>query len=182
MPAITRRPVTIRQFLNIDDLEKVVNQQIGLASCTVVWKKKCFDNIRFIEILAYAEEWECYLRIIAENYKGIIIDNILYYNRKHSNSNTNEFYRNNPIRRASKKEAVLLVVQNLNEKKILTTAILKHFVVQSAAFREFHLFQSIMATLNLRWAQKLKWQIFYITLPLQFAVSRSLKKIKKLLR
>ena len=36
-----------------------ITQQIGLASCTVLWDKKCFETIRFKEELLYAEEWEC---------------------------------------------------------------------------------------------------------------------------
>ena len=66
-------PIAIIKSLTKVDIEKVVTQEIGLASCTVLWKKHCFDKIRFNEKLLYAEEWECYARIISENFKGIII-------------------------------------------------------------------------------------------------------------
>jgi GalNAc5-diNAcBac-PP-undecaprenol beta-1,3-glucosyltransferase len=178
-PIIENHPTTIQQNLLKDDIEKVVTQKIGLASCTILWKKDCFDKNRFDESLLYAEEWECYIRLISKDFKGVIISNVLYYNRKHPNSNTAEFYRDNPIRRASKKDAIILVIINLKEKELLSYSILRYFVKMALEFKEYELFNQILKVLELTPFEKLKWQLFYFTLPLRLFVYKIKTSIKK---
>ena len=130
-PSIENNPIAIVESLTKTDILKVVTQEIGLASCTVLWKKHCFDTIRFNENLFYAEEWECYIRLITNGFSGIMIDNILYYNRKHANSNTSEFYNNNFIRRESYTKAILLVIQNLKQRQLLSYSLKRYFISKS---------------------------------------------------
>lgn len=165
----------ILQKINADNLYDVVTQQIGLASCTVLWDKKCFETIRFKEELLYAEEWECYIRIISSGFEGVIISNTLYFNRKHPNSNTAEFYSNNPIRKKSKSDAILLVISNLKDKKIVTNQFLRHFIQMAYDYKEFNLFASIITTLRISGFIKLKWQVFYVFFPVRLYLY-SLKK------
>lgn len=178
-PLIKSNPIAIVQLLSKADTEKIITQEIGLASCTVLWKKQCFDLTRFNESLLYAEEWECYSRIIAENFKGIIIDNVLYYNRKHPESNTGEFYRNNSIMRESFMKAVLLVVQNLKEKELLSASLKRYFVTLSKDFAEYNLFNAILNVLDLPTFEKLKWQFFYISYPMRLPIYKIKKALKK---
>lgn len=178
-PTIETKPIAIKQYLTKASIEKIITQEIGLASCTVMWKKQCFDNCRFNENLLYAEEWECYSRLMTEDFKGVIIDNILYYNRKHPNSNTGEFYTHNPIRRASKKDAILLVVQNLKEKHLLSDSLLRYFVQLSLGFKEYHLFSQLLQIAKQTLFEKVTWQLFYFTLPLRLFLFGKWKKIKK---
>lgn len=181
-PKIGSDPITIRRYLSKDDIENIVTQKIGLASCTVMWKRKCFENCRFNESLQYAEEWECYSRLMTENFKGVIIDNILYYNRKHPQSNTGEFNRNNPIRRKSYTKAILLVVGNLKEKQLLSSFLKRYFVTVSKDFAEYNLFKAILNDLELSTFEKIKWQVFYSTyrmrLPI-YKIKKALQKIKQ---
>jgi GalNAc5-diNAcBac-PP-undecaprenol beta-1,3-glucosyltransferase len=159
------KPITIQQNLTLNDIEKVVNQKIGLASCTVLWKKKCFEKVRFNENLLYAEEWECYSRLISEKFNGIIISNVLYYNRKHANSNTGAFNEKNPVLRASYVNALLLIVINLKEKKLLTNNLKRYFISISRDYKEFNLFKALLNTLGLSKFEKFRWQFFYTTFP-----------------
>ncbi len=175
-PKISNIPIIIKGWLTKEDIEKIITQEIGLASCTVLWKKECFATIRFTEALMYAEEWECYSRIISENFKGIIISNVLYYNRKHFNSNTGEFYNNNYIRRKSYGEAMSLVVQNLKEKQLLSNSMIRYFIAKSIEFKEYNLFKKILNILDLPTFEKVKWQLLYITLPWRLIIY----KIKKI--
>lgn len=112
------------------DLEKMVTGEVPFASCTVLWSRKCFENFRFNENLMYAEEWECYTRILSEGFEGISIDQILYYNRKHSKSNTAEFWENAPQRMGSYIEAALEII-NVLQKKNLFTPNLKRFFLRT---------------------------------------------------
>lgn len=179
-PLIENYPIKIVKPLTKGDIEKIVTQEIGLASCTVLWKKDCFESIRFNENLLYAEEWECYSRIISENFSGIIISNILYYNRKHPVSNTGEFYSNNPVRRKSYAEAILLVVQNLKEKQLLSTSLKKYFITLSRDFREYNLFEEVIIVMDLPKFKKRLWQFFYFSYPIRFPIYKIKKAFQKL--
>lgn len=168
----------IMQKFSIADIAKVVTQEIGLASCTVLWKKSCYHTIRFNENLLYAEEWECYLRILSENYTGVIVNSILYYNRKHEDSNTGEYYCNNPVRRESYVNAILLVVENLNKKQLLTASLKRYFVTLSRDFSEYNLFNTILNDMDLPIFEKLKWQLFHLSYPIRLPFYK-LKKLYK---
>lgn len=181
-PVFKSYPIEIVKSLNRDDFEKVVTQEIALASCTVLWKKKCFETIRFNETLLYAEEWECYIRIIAENFKGIIISNVLYYNRKHAQSNTGEYIRKSPLRRASNATAILLVVQNLKKKGLLTYSLKRYFIIKTHYLREHLSLVSMLDSFEIPIFETWKWQFFYFILPLRlfiYKIKNSLNQARK---
>lgn len=178
-PVLNEAIVKKIELLTKKDIAKIITQEIGLASCTVLWKKKCFEKNRFNEDLQYAEEWECYSRIISEGFNGVVIDTILYYNRKHAKSNTAEFYKNNSIRRTSYAEAILLVFNNLVEYELLTKKLLHYFIQLSLNFKEYKLFQQLLISSQLSKFKKLKWHFFYFSLPLRLFVYGKWKIIKK---
>lgn len=112
----------------VKDLEKMITGTIPFASCCVMWDVKCFENHRFNEDLMYAEEWECYSRILADGFEGVSIDKVLYYNRKHSLSNTGEYKRKDPIRLNSQILAAKLVLDHLHRKKLFNQRLEKFFL------------------------------------------------------
>jgi len=164
--------------VTIKDIQDIVTQKIGLASCTVLWKRRCFIDNKFNEELLYAEEWECYIRLITNGFNGIMIDNVLYYNRKHSNSNTGEFFNNNPSRRESYTRAILLVIQNLKQKQLLTYSLKRYFIAKSIDFMEYNLFMKIMKILDLSSLEKVQWQIFFKLLPFRLIIHKNKKIIE----
>ncbi|RZJ46812.1 MAG: glycosyltransferase family 2 protein, partial [Flavobacterium sp.] len=166
-PVIEKCATSLKKELTKKDIEKIITQEIGLASCTVMWRRECFNHIRFNENLLYAEEWECYSRIISEGFKGVIIDSVLYYNRKHSNSNTGEFYNNNPARKKSKKEAAVLIIENLTKKQLVTDSLTRYFITLSLDYKEYNLFHEILKILNLPFSKKIKCQVYYRSYPLR---------------
>ena len=176
-PVFQFQMVQNRTSLSDKDIESVLTQKIGMASCTVLWSKKCFESIRFREELLYAEEWECYSRIIMNGFRGLIIDSVLYFNRKHPNSNTAEFYRNNTIRKTSKKDAILLVIGNLKNKGFLTNSLIRYFIQMSLQFKEFNLFKSILAEAKMSNVEQIKWLVFYKLLPLRLFLHKFKKQL-----
>jgi glycosyltransferase involved in cell wall biosynthesis len=152
-------------YIDQKDIDRMLKNELQFNSCAVMWKKKCFLDNRFVEHLMYAEEWELYSRIVSNGFYGISINKILFYGRKHPNSNTGEFYRNDSIRRASYKEAILLVIKNLKEKKLLSYSLLRYFIQVSLDFKEFNLFNMIIDILSMSKFEKFKWQLFYYILP-----------------
>jgi GalNAc5-diNAcBac-PP-undecaprenol beta-1,3-glucosyltransferase len=164
--------------ITIADIQDIVTQKIGLASCTILWNRRCFIDNKFNEELLYAEEWECYIRLITSGFSGVMIDNILYYNRKHLNSNTGEFFDNNPLRRESYARAILLVIQNLKQKQLLTYSLKRYFIAKSIDFKEYNLFMKILMTLDLSGLEKVQWQIFFKLLPFRLMVYKHKKTIQ----
>jgi glycosyltransferase involved in cell wall biosynthesis len=163
-------------FIDVNDIAKILKNELPFNSCSVMWKAYCFSENRFEENLLYAEEWELYSRIISLGFKGISIDKCLFYGRKHSNSNTGEFYSDNPIRRESFTKAILLVTQNLKEKQLLTCALKRYFITLSLGFQEYNLFEKILKIMDLPTFEKIKWKLFYVTLPLRLYVYRIKKR------
>jgi glycosyltransferase involved in cell wall biosynthesis len=93
------------KFTDKSHLFNFVSHNISMASPTVMWKSKVFDQHIYKEDLMYAEEWEVYSRIIASGARGAVSDVPLYYARKHASSNTGEFWNNNPVRVKSNEDA-----------------------------------------------------------------------------
>src|SRR5690606_22114033 len=140
-----------------DLLENAITQKKPFASCTVLWKKECFEKNVFNEDLMYAEEWECYQRILSNKCKGVIIDKVLYYNRKHDKSNTGEFWKGDKVRVDSRKEAIKLVVENLYNKKLLSPSLFKYLINYAISFRDYEMVKNILTITN----QERKLRLFY---------------------
>ena len=166
-------------YIDKKDIQKMLNNELQFNSCAVMWKKVCFKENRFVETLMYVEEWELYSRIVSSGFIGISINKCLFYGRKHPESNTGEFYRDNPVRRASYADAILLVVKNLKEKNLLTYSLKRYFIAFSIDFEEYNLFRNILNVLDLPTFEKVKWQLFYAILPLRLRVHRIKKELKR---
>ncbi|MFV5694958.1 glycosyltransferase family 2 protein [Flavobacterium sp. LB3P122] len=165
-------------FIDKSHIEKIINNELPINTCSVIWKKKSLGFEKFSNELLYAEEWEYYSRLVSNGLKGININKVLIYARKHSCSQTHEFNCNNYIRVEAKKEAALLIVKNLAAKKMLTYSLKRYFICLSIGFKEYNLFEQIISTIQISSVEKIKWQIFYTILPLRL----SLYKIKKAIK
>ena len=162
-----------------NDVEKMLKNDLPFNSCAVMWKKECFEKNRFVETLMYAEEWELYSRIVSSGYNGISIDKCLFYGRKHQNSNTGEFYNDNPIRRKSYVDAILNVIENLKSKNLLSNSIIRYFLLIAINFKEFNLSKKIISILELTTFQRIKWTVLYNFWTLKKPLYRIKKKLLK---
>lgn len=131
-------------------LEKMITGEFALASCTVLWRNDCFKNVRFNETLMYAEEWECYQRILSNQIgvQGTSIERFLYFNRKHQKSNTGEFWEHNPLRVQSKKKAIKLIVENLYTKHLFSRKLLTYLAGLAISYRDVNLLNEILNISN----------------------------------
>ena len=164
-------------FIGVEDIEKVLRYELPFNSCAIMWEKECFEKSKFNEKISYADEWELYTRILSTGIKGISIDKCLFFGRKHPDSITGEFYRDDLKRRRSYFEAILLVVRNLKEKELLTKSLIRHFIQMSLDFKEFCLFNEILDLLDLSGPNELKWKLFYKTLPIRLKLYWIWKKL-----
>lgn len=166
-------------YIDKNDIMKMLTNDLQFNSCSVMWKKECFENERFNVRISFGDEWELYSRIISKGFKGISISKCLFYGRKHPDSITGEYYRKDQIRRESFAEAIVLVIKNLKEKKLLSYSIIRYFVVTSFNFKEFNLFKKIIETLNLSLVNRIKWKLFYSSLHVRLPFYRIKAKYKK---
>lgn len=109
-------------------IHKIVTNELPFACCTVMWRRKVLGEMRFNEKLSYAEEWEYYIRILVKGIKGASLNTELYYNRKHSNSNTGQFWAYNAERRRSNIAAVLKTIETLHLNNLLNAYLNKYFM------------------------------------------------------
>ncbi len=157
---ILLRPVSVK------DIEEVVTGKLAFASCCVMWKNRCFKDHRFNESLMYAEEWECYLRILSSGFTGVSIDNVLYYNRKHTNSNTGQFWKKDPDRRNSYYEAIQLVIRELHFKKMLTPNLIKWFFRLGLTLRNREIIDTVLNYSGRGFIYKFSYKMGYKIYPL----------------
>lgn len=153
------------KIFKCSDLDKMIIGRIPFASCCVLWDKKCFENIRFNENLMYAEEWECYSRILSTGYKGLLIDEVLYYNRKHRNSNTGEFYRKDKKRLSSKITGSNLIIKHLGEKKLLSNRLKKFFIQLGFQLKSLEIIDNTLHYSGAGFFEKLKYKIGFKAYP-----------------
>ena len=152
-------------LFKIDALDKMITGEIPFASCCVLWSKKCFELLRFNEGLMYAEEWECYSRILSKDLTGVSIKEILYFNRKHPKSNTGEFQNNNSVRKKSKIKATQLIIENLASKNLLTPRLKKFFIRLGFNLKSFEIIEKILQASSASQIERLKYKLGFIFYP-----------------
>lgn len=152
-------------FIDNRDINKILRNEIQFNSCQVMWTRESFANHRYTEHLKYAEEWEVYARVLSSIGKGISINKTLYYGRKHLNSVTGDFNTKNLDSIKSYTDAIVLVLENLRNKKMLSDEIIRYFVQISLNYKKHKLFKRILKTLDLSKKEKFRWMIYYKILP-----------------
>jgi GalNAc5-diNAcBac-PP-undecaprenol beta-1,3-glucosyltransferase len=156
--------------LGIKDLEDIITNRIPFNSCQVLWKRSCFKSRRFNEELMYAEEWELYSRILMDGLKGISIEKVLLFARKHEKSNTGEYRLNDPVRKSSMKLAIKLVFQELRNKKLLSQLLKKFFIQAAFNMKDYKLLRFILNTGGFQeykiWTYKLIYKFYPLIRPL----------------
>lgn len=125
------------------DVGKMISGALPFNSCAVMWQKECLVSNLFQEDLMFAEEWECYSRILMDGAKGVSLNKVLFYGRKHSKSNTGEFQSKNPVRIQSKIDAACAIISNLNNNNLLDYTIAKYFVALSKRLQAPRIFDHL---------------------------------------
>lgn len=134
--------------ITISNLEAIIKNNLPFNSCAIMWKKECFEGNRFVESLMYAEEWELYTRIISQGFEGISINKVLFFGRKHAQSNTGEYYKKDEVRVQSKIQALILIIRNLKDKDLLSESIKKYFIHYSYGFYSSKLLSQVLTLMN----------------------------------
>lgn len=162
--------------LDINNLEDIVTGKIPFNSCQIMWLRDCFEGERFDESLMYAEEWELYQRILSKGIKGITINKVLYFGRKHPKSNTGEFWGGNQIRQVSNTKAIKLVIKNLQSKDLLSESFMRYFIQMSFFYKNKSIFHYLLEISRPSYFVKLKYELFFSFYPILVLGHRAKKK------
>ncbi|SFN33180.1 glycosyltransferase family 2 protein [Salegentibacter flavus] len=154
----------VTQF-GIGDLNDMVTGKIPFASCCVMWDRRCFAKERFNEDLMYAEEWECYSRILSQGFKGITTDAVLYFNRKHANSNTGHFQNKDPEKIKSKIKASELIIENLASKNLFSSALKNYFIRLGFQLNSKRIIEKALRYSEAGLLERMKYKFGYFAYP-----------------
>ncbi|WP_084839912.1 glycosyltransferase family 2 protein [Zunongwangia atlantica] len=158
--------------LNRSVIQDMVIQKIPFNSCQVMWRKKCFEGNKFNESLMFAEEWECYSRILMQKeISGVSLEKVLFYARKHENSNTGEYLSKNKLRLNSKEEACRQVISNLKQNGLFNKTVQKHFLQLAFRIGSFKVLSHTLQKGDYNYLEQIK----YLTGFLIYPVLRKLK-------
>jgi glycosyltransferase involved in cell wall biosynthesis len=169
-----------KYFIDFLKLHELITYKIAIASCTVIWKKS-FLNERFNESLQYAEEWEFYNRLFIKNklFKGIAVNNILYYNRKHPISNTADFYNGNKLRIESHSNAAASLLSTYNNfipsKNFQTINYLLNILIKN---RSKKLYQECVIKTYSSLFTRIRYLLFYFIFPVYYPMYSYIKNDK----
>lgn len=148
-----------------DDLEKMITNKLPFNTCAVVWKRSCFTDEKFNEELFYSDEWECYQRVLSNGSKGISINKVLLFARKHAASSTHNFLNSTPKYLNSTRKAMKLVIQNLYEKERLSPELVRYFIRKGFALNDKSIIKEILNKTNAKTRVKLKYNLGYMFYP-----------------
>lgn len=163
----TNDPVNTKSEINKWNLGDILDNKISMASCTVMWKKFCFAEDRFMEDLSYAEEWELYSRLISMGFQGISLSNVFYYNRKHPESNTGRYFSGDIDKRFAMSKAIIAVFHNLQKNDLLNRELMRFLINKSYQFKEFSTFENILSKYSAGLGQKLFWRLYFLIMPMR---------------
>ena len=149
----------------INQLEEMITNQIPFNSCQVLWKKASLKNMRYNESLMFSEEWEFYSRLLLTGMNGISIEKVLYFGRKHANSNTGEFQRKDKGRLHSKVEAAKQVLENLARARKLSKKLEKHFIRLAFSLKSYNLLLKTLEVSDMKSSVILKYKIGFWCYP-----------------
>lgn len=164
-------------YLDYSDLDKILMNKIAMGTCNVMWKRYSIGMEKFNEEIEYADEWEFFSRLISNKLTGISLHTILLYVRKHDNSTTYEFRKNNALRVNSKKEAIRLVAKNLYLKQLLSSVLIKYLAGLAIGFRDYNLLNEILTISKTPPKIKLYLKLKFYLFPGWKVYKRMLKKI-----
>lgn len=160
------------------NLEEMITNKLPFNSCQVLWKKKCFNDNRFIEDILYSDDWELYSRILSSGVKGVSIDKTLLYARKHVQSSTGAFACRNETIILSSQRATFHVIDTILDNSQMTQNLFKFFVRRALDLKSPSIIEYLLDKTGSTFFTKVKYRLGYKTYPLLKPIFRMKEKLK----
>lgn len=169
---------TKKSYFKYSQIPLVLDNTIPFNTCAILWKKECFENQKFNEELFYSDEWEFYYKVLKNNCsKGILIDQTLFWARKHEVSSTNNFHKGNKLYLNSTKKALKLVLNDL-PCDFKTAALFKFYLRESIRLKDEKLLHILLKEFNLHPIKRLKYKLGFKLYPVLQPIFKLKSKLK----
>ncbi|MFN5026314.1 MAG: hypothetical protein ACK5HJ_11275, partial [Bacteroidota bacterium] len=127
------------------------------------------------------EEWEYYNRLFLHHpaFKGLVLKNTLYYNRKHPQSNTGEFFNADAKRIQSQSKASYLLLCNyIKSEYTLNKSVTQYLLNILIRNRAKEMYTESVKLLTSEYMYRLYMQLAYLCYPFYYPVYKVLHKLK----
>ena len=165
-----------------NDFDKIVSDKLPMNTCAVVWKRRALGTEKFNEELFYSDEWEYFQRLLLHDLKGISINKVLIYARKHPVSSTNKFLKKNKKYVNSTHRANALAIANIYARGKMTPLLFQYFVRRSIELKDEiildHLLENSDKGFLIKWKYKLGFKIYPLLKPF-FKAKKTIGKMIK---
>ena len=158
------------------EVYKMISGSLPFNSCAVMWKANQLKENPFKEDLMYAEEWECYSRILANGAQGTSLEKVLFFGRKHSKSNTGEYRQKNPKRITGKIKATRYIMDNLDSKNLMSPPLNNYFLALGKGMKERTIFDHLLNLKSLGPKEKSRLRLRSLLYPLFLLVYKLKRK------
>ncbi len=161
------------------DLKQLIIGELPFNSCQVIWRKASLGKEHFRGDIIYADDWEFYSRLLAMGLKGVSIDKILLFARKHPGSATHKYKSGNKKILNSVILANFSVIDIAIKENILDKQLFKFFYRQAIFFNSYPIVKYLVKKSNLNFLNTLKYQIGFYAYPALRPIFNLKSKLKK---
>lgn len=161
------------------NLKQIIVGELPFNSCQVIWRKVSLGKENFRGDIIYADDWEFYSRLLSMGLKGVSIDEILLFARKHPGTATYRYKTGNKKIIDSVILANLSVINIAIEEKILDKQLFKFFYRQALSFNSYPIVQYLVERCNLNILKSLKYKLGFYAYPALRPIFRLKPKLKE---
>jgi len=161
------------------DLKQLIIGELPFNSCQVIWRKASLGKEHFRGDIIYADDWEFYSRLLSMGLKGVSIDKILLFARKHPGSATHKYKSGNKKIMNSVILANFSVIDLTIKENILDKQLFKFFYRQAIFFNSYPIVRYLVKKSNLNLFNTLKYQIGFYAYPALGPIFNLKSKLKK---
>jgi glycosyltransferase involved in cell wall biosynthesis len=162
------------------NLKQLINGELPFNSCQVIWRKAALGKEHFRGDIIYADDWEFYSRLLSMGLKGVSIDKILLFARKHSGSATHKYKSGNKKIMNSVILANFSVIDLAIKEKIMDRQLFKFFYRRAIFFNSYPIVKYLVEKSNLNLLNKIKYKFGYKFYPLIEPVFKLKAKVKRI--
>jgi glycosyltransferase involved in cell wall biosynthesis len=170
---------SIIEIVSKRNLKQLIIGELPFNSCQVIWRKASLGKEYFRGDIIYADDWEFYSRLLSIGLKGVSIDKILLFARKHPDSATHKYKSGNKKILNSVILANFSVIDISIKEKIMDRQLFKFFYRQAIFFNSYPIVKYLVEKSNLNFLNKIKYKIGFYSYPALRPIFNLKSKLKK---
>ncbi len=161
------------------DLKNLISGKLPFNSCQVIWRKSSLKGESFRGDIIYSDDWEFYSRLLQKGLKGVSIDKVLLFARKHPGSSTQKLKERNTDILNSVSLANFVVIDRAIEEKIMDEELFTFFYRKAIQLKSFPIAEYLLKKKNLSKFERLKYKIGFKMHPILHPFFRMKKLLSK---